>query len=53
MTGGAKTCGRSRGIFDKETRRKALAFAADAASMAIGGCFGTRSRDGIVDGELE
>ena len=27
---GTKTCGSSRGIFDKETRRKPLAFAADA-----------------------
>jgi hypothetical protein len=42
-----------RGIFDKETRRKPLAFAADAAAMAIGCCFGTRSRRRIVGGVAE
>jgi hypothetical protein len=47
---GAKTCSPSRGIFDKETRRKPLAFAADAAPMGIGGCFGTPSRCGSVGG---
>ena len=41
---GAKSYGLSRGIFDKETRRKPLAFAADAAPMAIRGCFGTFAR---------
>jgi len=49
-TVGAKQCGPSRGIFDKEIRRKPLAFAADAAPMAIGGCFGTHSRGRIVGG---
>jgi hypothetical protein len=47
---GAKTCSRSRGIFDKETRRKPLAFAADAAAMGMGRCFGTRLRSRIVGG---
>jgi hypothetical protein len=47
---GPKTCSPSRGIFDKETRRKPLAFAADAAAMAIGRWFGTRSRRRIVGG---
>ena len=47
---GAKTCRPSRGIFDKETRRKPLAFAADAAAMAIGRWFGTRWRCKIVGG---
>jgi hypothetical protein len=42
-----------RGIFDKETRRKPLAFAADAAAMAIGGWFGTGSPRRIVGGLLE
>ena len=50
---GTKTCGPSRGIFDKETRRKPLAFAAYAAAMAILGCFGTRQRAGIAGGLLE
>jgi len=36
----------SRGIFDKETRRKPLAFAADAAAMGIEGRFGTQNPDG-------
>jgi len=39
---GAKAVSPIRGIFDKETRRKPLAFAADAAPMAILGGFGTR-----------
>ena len=47
---GAKTCRPSRGIFDKETRRKPLAFAADAEAMAIGRWFGTCSRRWIVGG---
>jgi hypothetical protein len=47
---GAKSYGLSRGIFDKETKRKPLAFAADAAPMAIRGRFGTRSRGRIVGG---
>ena len=50
---GAKACSPSRGIFDKETRRKPLALAADAAAMAIGGWFGTRSRRRIVGGVEE
>jgi len=53
MTVGAKTISRSRGIFDKETRRKPLAFAGDAAAMAIGGCFGTHQRGGIAGGLVE
>ena len=50
---GAKTYSPSRGIFDKETRRKPLALAADAAAMAIGGWFGTRSRRRMVGGVEE
>src|SRR5271165_3120873 len=46
----AKTCSPGRGIFDKETRRKPLGFAADAAPMAFGSSFGTRSRSRIVGG---
>jgi hypothetical protein len=47
---GAKTCSPGRGIFDKETRRKPLAFAADAAPMAFESCFGTPWRSRIVGG---
>ena len=50
---GAKTGSPGRGIFDKETRRKPLAFAGDAAAMAIGGWFGTCSRRWLVGGLLE
>ncbi len=39
-------CITSRGVFDKQTRRKPLAFAADAAAMEIEGRFGTR-RPGV------
>jgi hypothetical protein len=50
---GAKVPGRSRGsdrrdIFDKETRRKPLAFAADAAAMEIGRRFGTGAGIGCL-----
>jgi hypothetical protein len=47
---GAKTRSPIRGIFDKETRRKPLALAADAAPMAFGSCFGTLGRSKIVGG---
>ena len=43
----------NRVIFDKETRRKPLEFAGDAAAMAIGGCFGTHQRGGIAGGLVE
>src|SRR5215471_17813812 len=43
-----KTCVPSRGVFDKETRRKPLAFAADAAVMGTGSDFGTRSEAKLV-----
>jgi hypothetical protein len=36
-----ETCTSSRGVFDKETRRKPLVFAADAAAMDFEYCFGT------------
>ena len=50
---GAKTRSPNRGIFDKETRRKPLAFAVGAAPMAIRGCFGTGSQRRIVGRLLE
>jgi hypothetical protein len=46
LTAGAKTNLPARGVFDKETRRKPLAFAADAAAIGIERRFGTKNPHG-------